>query len=72
MEVLVKFVKQTDMKGRPILTGQLQLESLNYFERHFKQNNNKQLATKLFETVVLPYLVMILTMQQTAIGLLLD
>ena len=72
MEVLVKFVKQTDMKGRPILTGQLQLESLNYFERHFKQNNNKQLATKLFETVVLPYLVMILTMQQTAIGLLPD
>ena len=30
------------------------------------------MPSKLFETVVLPYLVMILTMQQTAIGLLPD
>ena len=32
MEVLAKQVKSQDMKGRPILSAQLQLESLNYLK----------------------------------------
>ena len=48
-----------EMKGRPIQGAQLQLESLNYFERHYKQCGEKHLTSKLFETVRIPYLVMI-------------
>ena len=72
MEVLVKFVKNKEMKSRPLLSNQLQLESLNFFERNYNQCKDSRLSSKLFETVVLPYLVMILTMQQTSIGLLPD
>ena len=72
MEALVKFLKQPEMKGRPILAGQLQLESLNYFERWYTQCGEKTLSSKLYETVIMPYLVMILTMQQVAIDLLPD
>ena len=70
MEVLVKFLKSAQMKGRPILAAQLQLESLNYFERHFRQCGEKHLSPKLNETVIMPYLVMGLKMQQVAIDLL--
>ena len=72
IEVLVKFVKNKEMKGRPLLSAQLQLESLNFFERNYKQCKDSRLSSKLYESVVLPYLVMILSMQQTAIGLLPD
>ena len=54
------------------MSAQLQLECLNYFERHCKQTTENHLSLALFESVVLPCLVMVLTMQQTAIGLLSD
>ena len=70
IEVLAKKVKSQDMKGRPILSAQLQLESLNYFERYYEQASDRMLTSKLYKSIIVPYLIMILTMKQTAIGLL--
>ena len=70
IEVLAKKVKSQDMKGRPILSAQLQLKSLKYFERYYEQASDRMLTWKLYESVIVPYLIMILTMKQPAIGLL--
>ena len=70
IEVLVKKVKSPDMKGRPMLSAQLQLESLNYYERYYEEGSDRMLSSKLYDTIIVPYLIMILSMKQTAIGLL--
>ena len=72
IEVLANMVKSQEMKGRvrPLLSAQLQLESLNYFERYYEQTSDRMLTSKLYESVLDPYLIMILTMKQTAIALL--
>ena len=53
------------MKGRPLLSSQIQLYSF----KKFYLENGKQMSTKVFETILLNYGFMILTMKQKAQGL---
>ena len=68
LEVLLKFVKHASMKGRPLLSSQIQLYSLHLFKKFFPENGH-QMTTKVFENILLNYLFMVLTMKQTAHGL---
>ena len=69
LEHLVKLLKNPEMKGRPLLSQQLQLYSLQFFQRYWKRHG-KQLNSEIYKNTVMNYLVMILTMKQTAHGLL--
>ena len=69
LEVLVKFVKGKDMKEKPTLSVWIQLESVEIFHRYFKLYN-KQLNSKVFETILLPYFTLMFSFKITALGLL--
>ena len=56
------------MKGRPLLSSQLQLFTLHVFKKFYLENG-KQMSIKVYETILLNYLFMVLTMKQTAHGL---
>ena len=56
------------MKGRPLLSSQLQFYTLHMFKKFYLENG-KQMSTKVYETILLNYLFMVLTMKQTAHGL---
>ena len=65
LEHLVKLLKNPEMKGRPLLSQQLQLYSLHFFQRYWKRHG-KQLNSEIYKNIVMNYLVMILTMKQTS------
>ena len=67
--MFVEIHEKSRNEGGPILSSQLQVRSLRYFESHF-QITEKTLSSRLYKSVLLQYLVMVLTMKQTALGLL--
>ena len=63
LEILLKFIKHASMKGRPLLSSQIQIYTLHVFKKYYLENG-KVMSTKVYETVLLNYLFMVLTIHE--------
>ena len=69
LDPLLNFVKGKDRTERSTLSASTQLESVEVFNKYYKVNQ-KQLNSKVFETVILHYFAMLFSFKITALGLL--
>ena len=71
LEHLLKFLKDKSLAGRPLYAGQVQLETFNFFYRHW-QENGSVLNSKIYGTILLPYISLLLNIKQTAHSLIVE